>query len=105
MFSALKRGAKRIGLIFLVAALIYNGAEWFPELLGPVFAPVVRNLGITLFFFNGVDVLLRIWQPYLDSEKLGDKAETDPVGAAIVFSARLLAAVGMLLCFVISAKG
>ena len=105
MFTALKRGWQRIGVIFITAAFIYNLAEWFPELLGPVFAPVVRNLGITLFFFNGVDVLLRIWQPYLDSKALGDKAETDPIGAAIVFSARLLAAVGMLLCFVISAKG
>jgi hypothetical protein len=105
VWDSLKRGWRRNAIIFALAVLTYNLVETFPILFGPVWAPLVRNMSLTLFLLNCVDIILRITQPYLNSKTLGDTAEKDPIGAAIVFAARAFLTGVILMTLALSARG
>jgi hypothetical protein len=90
VWSSIKRGLWRNIIVGLLAVVFYKFAENFPMLLGPVWAPMMRNMAVSLGFFNLTDVMLRIWMPYADNRVLVEKAEKDPIASAIVVAARMI---------------
>lgn len=110
MWNSLRRGFKRILMKLLIAALFYQLAEMFPLLWGDVMAPVMRNVGLVAFFAACADVFVRIFQPYVDTEKLHnivrDKDESDGAkqAAARVYLGRCFLFIGILFAFVFGAK-
>lgn len=104
VWASLKRGWRRNFVIFAIAMLIYHTVDAWPEFFGPVWAPMVRNMGMVLALVNAVDILLRIWQPYADNKNLVNLAETDPRAAAEVFKARVFFVAVVLFTFAMAAK-
>lgn len=104
IWSSLKRGWQRNAIIFALAVAIFQIAEIWPALLGDVWAPMVRNFGLVLASANAADILLRLWQPYLDNRTLGDLAEKEPLSASITFAARIFLFVALMFIFVFGTK-
>lgn len=102
--AALMRGIGRNFTIFVMAMTLYHTADFFPLFFGPVWAPWVRNFGLLLTAVNCLDIVMRIWQPYLDNKQLGNIAEKDPRAAAIMYGSRMIFAAIVFMTLAISAK-
>lgn len=90
IWGSLKRGFKRNLALFVVAMVMYQVVEMWPTFFGGVWAPMVRGFALALFFLNGLEVIMRVQQPYLNNRQLGDMAEKHPVGAGIVYASRMI---------------
>jgi hypothetical protein len=104
VWGSLKSGLVRNLIIAGLAWVLFNSADYFALILGSVWAPVMRNMGLICGFGNAADILLRVLAPYIDTQALAKAAEKEPLPAAILASTRLFVFGMLIFTFAIAAK-
>ena len=97
---SLKRGALRIVLLAISAAMLLVASHAIPMLLGPVLAPLAFGFGLCFMGLAAGDFALRILQPMVDAQQAANDALHNNVGAGLVYLGRCILAATVLMLIV-----
>ncbi len=114
MWGSLKRGASRLFTMLVIGLVLTYLPEYFPLLLGPIAAPLMRGLGLVVLALVASDMAMRIIQPYIDTGEAarkgmlhrgpdGEFVPGDPASSRVYLARNILLAVMMIL-FVTAAR-
>ena len=105
MFSSVKRGINRIGILLVIGMIFYISAMNEAKFLGPVFAPVFLGFGLTFFSMAISDFALRILQPRVDAQVVAnDAVKNQNIGSGLVYLGRSLLAIMVMLIMVSASR-